>query len=82
VFTVPCDSRHIQSRSTTTAVKLGDPLGHFIGMKTVGDSYPMTTQGSVQQCDVMSKQHVAKGTPTLASGRDLTTIKLHNKATQ
>jgi hypothetical protein len=85
VFTVLCDSRQMQSTSTTTAVQLGDPLGkmlflvmcrelgHFVSMKFVGNSYPMTAQGSVQQCDAMTKQHIAKGCPTLASGRDVTT---------
>jgi hypothetical protein len=61
VFTVLCDSRHMQSRSTTTAVQHGDPLGkmlslrsvgnqagHFVGMENVGNSYPMTVQRTVQ----------------------------------
>ena len=57
-------------------------LGHTVGMEIVGNSYPMTAQGSVQQCDVMIKQRVAKGCSTLASDRDVTTIELHNKACQ
>jgi hypothetical protein len=47
-------------------------------MEIIGNSYPMTAQGSVQQCDVMTMQYVAKGCPTLASGRDVTTTELHN----